>query len=237
MIGNRASAFILGVFICVGLIAASWLLGASAIRFKEYERVVSVKGLSEREVPADIAVWPIRFAAAGNELTALYASMETSTQQIVAFLRAQGFSDAEITAAAPAVTDKLAQQYGGPNASLRYAAQQTITVYSTNIEAVRTSQAKLAELGKTGIAFSGDEYNQQTQYLFTKLNDIKPAMIRDATQKAREVAEQFAADSKSRLGKLKTANQGQFTIEDRDSNTPYLKKVRVVSTVEFYLAD
>src|SRR5690606_40057302 len=133
--------------------------------------------------------------------------------------------------------DKLAREYGSQEVSMRYAAAQVITVYSDKIDTVRASQGNVAELGKKGIALGGNEYNQQTQFLFTKLNDIKPAMIEEATRNARAVAEKFASDAKSQIGKLKRANQGQFTIEDRDSNTPYLKKIRVVSTVEYYLAD
>lgn len=234
---EQKSSLILGALICFGMIAASAVLGSSAIRFKEYERVVSVKGLSEREVPADVAVWPIRFTGASDDLTSLYAAMEVSTKQIEEFLVSAGFPKPEITTGAPLVTDKYAQQYGGTAVNLRYTAQQTITVYSKNIAAVRAAQSNLAALGKKGIAFGGEEYSQGTQYLFTGLNDIKPAMIEEATRKARDVAEKFAADSHSTLGKLKTANQGQFTIEDRDSNTPYLKKVRVVSTVDYYLSD
>ena len=152
-------------------------------------------------------------------------------------LAVAGFDAAEITVGAPAVTDRLAQQYGGnENVRLRYIAMQTVTVYSGKIEQVRASQRGLADLGKKGIAFGGGDY-QQTQYLFTKLNDVKPAMIEEATRKAREVAEKFAADSSSKLGKIKGANQGQFSVEDRDSNTPYIKRVRVVSTVDYYLSD
>jgi uncharacterized protein len=237
MTGEQKSAFILGAFVFLGLAVFGWLVGSSAIRFKEYERLVSVKGLSEREVPADVAVWPIRFAAASDDLGGLYNSMESNTKEILTFLQAEGFSQAEVTTAAPIVTDKYAERYGDQRVNLRYTAQQTITVYSENIDLVRESQGQMAELGKKGIALGGDEYTQRTTYLFTKLNDIKPAMIEEATQNARAVAEQFAADSKSKLGKIRRANQGQFTIEDRDSNTPYLKKVRVVSTVDYYLSD
>jgi uncharacterized protein len=237
MINEQKSAFILGAFIFAGMVVSGWLVASSAIRFKEFERVVSVKGLSEREVPADVAVWPIRFSAASNDLGGLYASMERNTSEIVAFLEAAGFAQAEVTTAAPIVTDKYAERYGAENVSLRYTAQQTITVYSAKIDLVRRSQGRMAELGKKGIAFGGDEYNQKATYLFTKLNEIKPAMVQEATRNARAVAEQFAADSNSRIGKLKSANQGQFAIEDRDSNTPYLKKVRVVSTVDYYLSD
>ncbi len=237
MTNESRSALILGALLCIGLIALGVVAGASALRFKAFERVVTVKGLAEREVPADIAVWPIRFAVANDDLAALYATLQANTAEIVAYLQASGFTAQEITTAPPLVTDKFAQEYGGQEINMRYTAQQVITVYSTKIDAVRTAQGNLAELGKKGIALGGNEYNQKTQFLFTGLNDIKPAMIQEATRNARIVAEQFAADADSRVGKLKSANQGQFTIEDRDSNTPYLKKVRVVSTVEYYLAD
>lgn len=234
---EQKSAFILGLFICLGLVVSGWMLGSAAIRFKEFERVVSVKGLSEREVPADIAAWPIRFAVADNDLGALYVALETNTAAILAFLETAGFDNTEVTTAAPIVTDKLAERFGEQNVSLRYTAQQIITVYSDQIDLVRQTQGNVGELGKKGIALGGDEYNQRTQYLFTQLNELKPAMVEEATRNARLVAEQFAKDSNSTLGKLKSANQGQFTIEDRDSNTPYLKKVRVVATVEYYLSD
>lgn len=234
---NNKAALILGLCIAIGLTAAAVLLGDSALRFKEMERVVSVKGLSEREVPADVAVWPIRFAVGDNDLGALYAALEQNTAEILGFLADAGFSDEEITVAAPIVFDRLAERYGEQNVNLRYSAQQVLTVYSGKVDLVRQSQSGLGELGKKGIALGGDEYNLRTQYLFTGLNTLKPAMIEEATRNARAVAEQFAADSGSRLGKLRTANQGQFSIEDRDGNTPYLKKVRVVSTVEYYLAD
>lgn len=226
-----------GALIGAGLAVLGFLLGSSLIRFKEYERVVSVKGLAEREVPADVAVWPIRFTAANADLPALYASMEGDTKEIVTFLTASGFTPDEITVASPSVTDKLAQQYGNPErVLLRYTAQQAITVYTKRVELVRQTANRLAELGRKGIAFGGSDY-QHTEYLFTKLNDVKPAMIEEATRKAREVAAKFANDSNSKLGKIRSANQGQFTITDRDSNTPHIKNVRVVATVDYYLSD
>jgi uncharacterized protein len=231
------SAVALGGLIALGLAVLGLTLGSSAIRFREYERVVSVKGLSEREVPADVVAWPIHFSGASSDLTALYAKLEADSKQVTAFLAERGFVPDEITLAAPTITDKLAQRYGGNEpVQLRYTADQAITVYSEKIGAVRKAQNELAELGKKGIAFGGAEY-QRTEYLFTGLNDIKPAMIEEATRKAREVAEKFAADSNSKLGKIKSANQGQFTVNDRDSNTPHIKNVRVVSTVEYYLSD
>lgn len=228
----------LGTLVALGLAMLGLALGASAIRFKEYERVVSVKGLSEREVPADVVVWPIHFSGANADLTALYAKLEADSKLVLAFLTERGFTTDEITLAAPTITDKLAQRYGGnESVALRYTADQAITVYSEKIGLVRKSQNELGDLGKKGIAFGGAEYGHRTEFLFTRLNDIKPAMIEEATRKAREVAEKFAADSNSRLGKIKSANQGQFTVSDRDSNTPHIKNVRVVSTVEYYLSD
>lgn len=230
------SAAILGALICIGLTGLGVVAGRSAIRIKDYERVVSVKGLAEREVAADVAVWPIRFSGASNDLTTLYANMESSSERINRFLADKGFSATDVTTAAPIITDKLAQQYGGGESALRYAATQIITVRSTQVDLVRQSMNNLAELGKTGIAFGGSEY-ESAQFLFTKLNELKPAMVEEATRAAREVANKFASDSQSTLGKIRTANQGQFTVENLDSSTPHIKKVRVVSTVEYYLSD
>ena len=170
MNGNKGLVA-LGALVGAGLVLMGWILGSSAIRFKGFERVVSVKGLAEREVPADIALWPIRFTAANADLPALYVSLEADTRQVVAFLTEAGFDAAELTVAAPTVTDKLAQQYGNQDrVQLRYAAQQTITVYSKKVDLVRATMNRLAELGKKGIAFGGQEYGQ-TEYLFTGLND------------------------------------------------------------------
>ncbi|CAH1905664.1 SIMPL domain-containing protein [Candidatus Nitrotoga sp. HW29] len=237
MTNELKSSFTLGALLCIGLIVAGYILGQSALKFKSYDRSVSVKGLSEREIPADIAAWPIRFTAAGNDLSALYTSMEINAKQVSKFLEAAGFSPSEITIAAPVITDKLAQNFGSQNVSLRYTAKQTIAVYTTKIDLARSAKNNVGELGKKGIAFGGEEYEQKTEYLFTKLNDVKPSMVEEATRNARHVAEQFAADSNSKLGKIKSANQGQFTISDRDSSTPHIKKIRVVSTVDYFLSD
>jgi hypothetical protein len=234
---SKAASFILGVSIFLGLLALGYLLGNAAIQFKEYERSVTVKGLSEREVDADIVIWPIQFTAASNDLAGLYSAIEASTSRIMAFLEANGFTSDEITVASPMITDKSAQQYGENRAEFRYAAVQTVTVYSNRIATARAVMTKMSGLGKQGIVFGGASYQAQTEYLFTRLNEVKPAMIEEATRQAREVAEKFAADSQSTLGKIKKASQGQFSITDRDKNNPHIKKVRVVSTVEYYLSD
>jgi len=232
------NSLVLGIGIFLGLSVLGFLLGRSAVKVKEYERTVKVKGLSEREYPADIVLWPIKFTEASNDLSALYSSLEQSTKKIRAFLKKNGIEESEISVSPPYVTDKLAQQYGsGQRVEFRYTAMQTVTVYSKKVDLVRKTIKKLAELGKQGIAFFGDEYSASTEYIFTKLNEVKPEMIEEATTKAREVAEKFAKDSKSHLGKIKRASQGQFTISPRDRNNPHIKRVRVVSTIEYYLSD
>lgn len=235
---EQRSAWILGASLVLGLALLGYLLKDATIAFKQFERTVTVKGLSEREYPADIVIWPIQFSAAGNELQDLYESIETSTAKIRSFLQAQGIQPDDITVSAPNITDKSAQGYGGgQRPEFRYSAVQVVTVYSREIERVRSVMSALTELGKQGIAFTGGDYRAQTEYLFNRLNEVKPAMIEEATANAREVAQKFAADSSSRLGKIKRARQGQFSIADRDKNNPHLKRVRVVSTVEYYLSD
>lgn len=235
---SKVSALIFGAFLFLGLAVLGYILGSAAIKFKEYERTVTVKGLSEREYEADIVLWPIQFTEASNNLENLYSSIEVSTSKIQDFLKKNGISSNEISFSSPAITDKSAQQYGdNSKADFRYTALQTVTVYSKNIKDVRAVMRKLSELGKKGIVFTGGNYQSQTEYIFTRLNEVKPEMIEEATRKAREVAQKFAADSQSTLGKIKKAYQGQFSINPRDKNNPHIKRIRVVSTVEYYLSD
>ncbi len=234
---DRTSSLILGLCLLAGLTLLGILLGNAALDFKQLDRSVTVKGLAERELNANIVIWPIQFTLADNDLQQLYESIERDSKKIRTFLAANGVNLDEISQAAPAITDKSANMYGGDSgAPFRYTAQQTVTVYSENIAAVRTTMSLMPELGKQGIVLTGG-YESQPEYLFTRLNEVKPEMIEEATRKAREVAEKFAADSASTLGKIKQARQGQFSISPRDQNNPHIKKVRVVSTVEYYLSD
>jgi hypothetical protein len=238
MTSSRASAAILGMGLVVGLGILGMLLGNAAWRVKTLERTVVVKGLSEREMPADIVIWPVAFQVADNDLNAFFDSVAQKNATITSFLEEQGLSRDEWTIAPPVVIDRYAQSYGdNANIAFRYTGNATVTVYSDKVDVVRAAMANVIELGKRGIAISGQNYQNQTQFLFTGLNDIKPEMIEEATRNARLVAQKFAEDSDSRLGKIKSAYQGQFSIQDRDATTPHIKKVRVVSTVEYYLSD
>ncbi|WP_028115625.1 SIMPL domain-containing protein [Ferrimonas senticii] len=235
---NERSAVYLGLSLFFGLALLGMQLADAALDYRQLERRVTVKGLAEQEVMADVVIWPIQFSAADDDLGQLYQTLEQQAEQISAFLLLNGISETEISKAPPAITDRSAQQYGSrePN-QLRFAALQTVTVYSNQIESVRAVMNKLAELGKQGIVFTGGDYQAQTEYLFTGLNSLKPTMVEEATRNARDVAERFAKDSASRLGKIRCATQGQFSISSRDNNNPHIKKVRVVSTVEYYLSD
>ena len=234
---KTSTAVILGLAVVLGLGLLGWQLGGAAIAFKQLDRTVTVKGLAEREVAADIVIWPIQFIVADNDLQALYRSIDAGTEGVRAFLALHGIDAADVTVSSPAITDKVAQQWGNDSAEYRYSATQTVTVYSRDIAKVRSIMSSLSELGKQGIVLQTGNYEAQTEYLYTQLNSIKPEMIEEATRNAREAAMKFAEDSESRLGKIRTASQGQFSISPRDKNNPHIMKVRVVSTVEYYLSD
>ncbi len=230
-------ALILGALLCLGLALLGHFARDGFLSARDMDRTVTVKGLSEREVPANIAIWPIKFNEASDDLNRLYDQIQVKNDLVIAFLTEAGFTDEDITSSVPSVTDRQAQSYGGNQPNLRYVGSSTITVYTSNIEAVRAAMTRIVELGKQGLAISGQDYEARTEFLFTGLNSIKPEMIEEATRNAREVAEKFAADSGSRLGKIRNARQGQFSIQDRDSSTPTIKKVRVVATLEYTLVD
>jgi uncharacterized protein len=235
---SSTSAVILGISLIAGLSLLGFLLGSYAVTVKEYERTVTVRGLAEQEHHADVVIWPIQFTLAGNELEALYTEIDESTAKIRSFLGQNGLGPESVTLSPPAIIDRLAQGYGDSSqVEFRYGATQTLTVYSNDIVGVRSVMGSMSELGREGIVFSGSEYHLQPEYLFSRLNDIKPEMIEVATKEARSAAQKFAADSQSSLGKIRNASQGQFSISDRDRNNPHIKKVRVVVTVEYYLSD
>lgn len=222
----------------LGLTTLGYLISNSAITIRRAERTVTVKGLSEREVPADKAIWPIKFSEADNDLLTLYRRVETNSATVVEFLKESGFDEQEISTIPPTIVDRLAEGYSNPDQiGFRYSANAIVTVYSAKVDLVRRTMQNMVTLGKKGIAIAGENYDTKVEFLFSNLNQIKPAMVEEATRNAREVAEKFASDSQSRLGKIKEALQGQFSIDDRDSTTPYIKRVRVVSTVVYYLVD
>ncbi|NVK21911.1 MAG: SIMPL domain-containing protein [Kangiellaceae bacterium] len=226
-----------GLFIGLGLLVAGYFLANAIIDFKKLDRTVTAKGLAEVEVKADTAIFPIRFSTGDNDLKTLHSTVAQQSDQIKHFLLEQGFNESEISSNAPTIFDKRAQQYGGDQTGFRFTANATINVYTENVDKVIVAKKNLLDLAAKGVVISGDDYQARTEFIFTGLNDLKPKMIEEATKNARAVAEKFAQDSNSKLGKLRSASQGQFSISDRDSNTPHIKKVQIVSTLEYYLVD
>ncbi|MGL5681635.1 MAG: SIMPL domain-containing protein [Marinifilaceae bacterium] len=225
----------------IGLILGSLILGlffSSSVKvFVDKDRAVYVKGLAEMEVEANQVIWPIPFKETGNNLEQIYTSIENSRKQVIAFLMENGIKKEEISMNAPDIYDSQADRYANQNVKFRYIASSVITVNSSNVELVRKLIDRQVELLKNGVIISGDSYQNQVQYFYTDLNKIKPQMIEQATQNARQAALKFAEDSQSKLGKIRTATQGLFSIDNRDSNTPYIKKVRVVTSITYRLKD
>jgi hypothetical protein len=229
------AAAVLGAFLAVGLVAAGALAAKGIRDAKAADRYVTVRGLCEREVAANLAMWPIVFGATGDELGALQDKMDASAKKIVAFLQSRGFTEKELSPSAPRVTDFEAQGYAGNNRPPhRYAAEATITVRSVNVTGVIEGLKHSGELVRDGVTLTN---NFGTSFLYTELEKVKPEMIAAATKDARRAAEQFASDSGSRVGTIRNAQQGYFTIEDRDAFSPEWKKLRVVTTVEYFLED
>ncbi|MEG0602280.1 MAG: SIMPL domain-containing protein [Mucinivorans sp.] len=224
-----------GLFIGLGILVAGIFLSSAVRNFKESDRVVSVRGLSEREVPANQVIWPLVYTETGNDLTSIYNALESKNAKVVAFLKAGGITDSEIVIAAPAIVDIDANQYSDNKKNFRYLVTQVVSVNSTNVDRVIALRKVQTSLLRQSIALVSDMYQYPTQFLFTALNDIKPEMIEQATKNARASAEKFAEDSGSKLGKIKSALQGQVTIEDRDQYTPQVKKVRVTTSIEYTL--
>ena len=199
------------------------------------DRVVSVRGLAEKEVQADRVIWPLAYKTVGDDLGSVYRDISSANKKIQTFLIKNGIKASDITNGAPQVNDLWTNEYRDNVNRQRYNATSVTTVSSSDVAKVRALMTRTGELLSQGIAIAPNDYNYPIQFDFTSLNTIKPQMIEQATKNAREAAEKFAKDSESKLGKIKSAQQGLFSIEDRDSNTPYIKEVRVVTTVDYYL--
>lgn len=221
----------------LGLLLLGVCIKSGIKNFTNKDRAVSVKGLAEMEVYADKVTWPLMFKDLGNDLPTLYTNINAKNSVIVNFLKSKGITEKEISIAAPEIIDMRAERYNNTPSPFRYNVTSVITVTSIKVDKVRSLMRQQSELLKQGIALAGGDFRFNVIYDFTKLNDIKPQMIESATKNARTAAEKFAKDSDSKLGKIKTANQGQFSINDRDANTPYIKSVRVVTTIDYYLED
>ena len=226
------------VVIAIGLLLLGIFIEKGMSSFADKDRSVNVKGLAEMEVPADKVTWPLVYKSLGNDLNGLYEQINQSNKTIIQFLGEKGIDKKEISINAPEIIDMKAERYGNNSESpYRYNVTSIITVTSEKVDLIRSLISEQGELLKRGVAITSGDYRYNVQYEYTGLNKIKPQMIEEATKNARQAAEKFADDSDSKLGKIKKANQGQFSITDRDANTPYIKKVRVVTTIDYSLED
>ena len=225
------------LILAAGIAIMGNALSNGIVEYKDMDRTVTVKGLCEREVMADKVTCSLMYKELGNDPSQIYDLLEQKNNKVVAFLKSSGIKSQDISINPPVITDRQADNYGNEIMTYRYKATSVITVTSNEVEKVRKLLTKQSQLMKQGIALVSNEYGNTNSviYEYTGLNKIKPEMIKEATENARATAQKFADDSDSKLGKIRTAQQGQFSITNRDDNTPHIKNIRVVSTIEYTL--
>ncbi len=235
----KQTLIVFATILAIGVVALGALLKSGIVGLKDYDRIILVKGSAEIEVEADNVIWPISFKVAGNNLLSLYSEMEDTEQKIKQFLREQNIADSTISVAIPVVLDASTDQYNSSNkVAFRYVITSSITVNTREVGNTLKAMQSVSELIKQGIAINSSQWGRSSVIFdFNGLNDIKPKLIQQATANARISAEKFAIDSDSKLGKIKTARQGEVVISTPDITTPYKKSVRVVTTIEYFLKD
>lgn len=229
--------------LALGLVLGGWLIGDGFARGRASDRYVEVKGLAEREATADLALWPLRYVSTGDDLGAAQTQINRSTRQVLAFLTRHDIDTTSVQLQALEVSDAFANRFPGERAGPRYVIQQTVMVRSKSPAVVMAASQRVSELVGEGVVLSSSgEYGiGGPTFIFTRLNQLKPSMVKEATGNARAAAEQFAADSRSELGSIRQANQGVFVILPRDQapgvneGAQLEKVVRVVSTVQYFL--
>lgn len=223
---------IAGALIALGLSLAGLFMYCGLSKFADKDRAVTVKGLSTREVAADYVVWPLSYGLNGNDLPSLYQSLNGVTSKVKSHLLALGFEDADLRMGPVSVDNNWENYYGNNRPEYRYTLRTSIIVSTDKVQLVVASQGKEAELLKQGIIVSSNKWDLDYQY--NGLSELKPQMIEEATRNARAVAQKFADDAQCSLGSIRRASQGQFSVEN-DQYQPWVKHVRVVTTVDYYL--
>ncbi len=235
---NLINRFLCAAVLAIGIVVLGVCIKSGFSKMANKDRKVTVKGLAEMEVAADKVTWPILSKEIGNNLPELYDKIAAKQEKIKKFLIDNGIKEDEIWVNAPVVNDLEANEYYVTNnRSYRYNITSILTVTSRNVDLVRNIIAQQGELLKEGIAIVDGGWNNPVLYEFVSFNEKKQDMMKEAIENAEKTAEQFAVNSKSKLGKIVSADQGQFSIDNRDENTPYIKKIRVVTTVTYALKD
>ena len=221
-----------GALVALGLFFAGMFVYLGIHQFANKDRAVTVKGLSTREVEADYVVWPMSFGWSGNDLPALYERIEQVSLRVKKHLMAMGFEENDIRKGSISVSNNWENYYGERRPEYKYTLSTSLIVSTDKVQLVIASQGKEAELLKEGIIVTSQTWNLDYQY--NGLSELKPSMIEEATQNARAVAQKFADDAQCSLGSIRRASQGQFSVEN-DQYQPWIKHVRVVTTVDYYL--
>jgi hypothetical protein len=246
------AAVILGLLVGAGAALGGFFVGQGFYQGRRAERYVSVKGLAEREVKADLAVWTLNFTATGADISAVSTSSEHDRDLVRAFIAKSGFTDREIEPLPTRINDQFAfTTVTGPSnveAARRYVITAGFEIRTSKIDAVREASQMTGELIRQGVVLDGRPIESgaaNPAYLFTRLSDIRPAMLVQATKSARALAQQFAADSNSHLGGIRRATEGVFQVMSRDGETSnpaeeraaIEKKLRLVTTIDYYLVE
>ncbi|PYI90563.1 MAG: SIMPL domain-containing protein [Verrucomicrobia bacterium] len=220
------------LLVALGLATGGYFVGHGISERSAGRRIISVKGLSEREVPASVATWTIGYSANGNDLGEINKKLADSTKAVTAFLKEAGFAEADLAVQPPSLEDTTMEvrEKDVPPPPERYKAYQSVLLRTSKVDLIKPALALASNLMVSGVLLSG---KSEPTYIFNQVNEIKPAMIQEATKNARIAAEQFSRDSQTTLGKLRNATQGWFQIENRDAATPERKVVRVVVDVEY----
>lgn len=234
-------SWIAALILALALMWAGRSIGHGIQKFRIDDRGVTVKGVAERAVKADLALWPLRLTAAGDQLSEAQAKITRDQRSVRRFLVGHGIDSTQIELQGIDVADRGAEAYQPANRGARYVITATLIARSGRPEAIREASQDIGDLIEAGVVFSSGGYGSGPTYLFTKLNDLKPAMLAEATQSARAAADEFTKKAGGRLGGIKHATQGFFEILPRDQ-APGIsqegqmdKTLRVVTTVEFAL--
>jgi uncharacterized protein len=228
----RISLIVSAALVALGFTAAGYFVGQGIAERNTGRRIISVKGLSEREVPASVATWTIGYSANGNELGEINKKLADSTKAVMAFLKDAGFAETDMAVQPPSLHDTSMdpREKDVPPPPERYEASQSVLLRTAKVDLIKPALASASNLMVSGVLLSG---KSEPNYIFNQVNEIKPAMIQEATKNARIAAEQFSRDSQTSLGKLRNASQGWFQVENRDAATPERKIVRVVVDVQY----
>ena len=231
----KQSRIIEACIVAAAVVIFGLLFKAGLDNFTNRDRKVTVKGLSEIEVPADQVTWSITTVETGNDLQQVYANSSAKIGKISKFLTDNGIASSDISVGTPIVTDNEADRWSADRIPYRFKIKTVLSVNSSEVDKVRGLISRHGELLQQGIAIINNEYSEPVSYSYVSFQEMKPRMMEEAIANAQATAKQFAQNSGSRLGKILSADQGQFSINSKDENNPQIKKLRVVTTITYQL--